>query len=90
MNWNHPQYSELRAFLGGVAEGPGIRSPADAVRLCGLTDQAAELVGHGVPYEVADRIVLVSYGKALHHGSVGIGRALSFVADAFAPGKRNE
>ncbi len=54
-------YEPIRMLLDQM----GLRTPADAVREFDLEPQVAELRAAGVPEELAVRVVLVSYGKAV-------------------------
>lgn len=62
--------------LSQVLAALGIRHPEDAVDKLGLQPQVTELLGHGVPAEVAERVVLVSYGAAVKHGVEGLAKGI--------------
>lgn len=58
-------HDPMNAALGEIMSSIGVRSPEDAIEQTDLGPQVAELVDCGVPRDVAVRVCLVSYGKAL-------------------------
>lgn len=85
MHISPAQYESIR----GVLDAVGVRSPADAVRKLGLSEQTAKLRQYGVPEEVANNVVLVSYGKAFATMGTGLERVVDALSSWGKGGKRD-